>query len=61
MISFELCKELNLMEYDLNDFILDESGYLFLADNCGNYICIPMDEKYIIRLNINGSVQDVLY
>ena len=58
---FELCKEHNLMEYDLNGFMLDESGYLYLSDDCGNYFVLPMDEKYIIRVYINGTVYDVLY
>ena len=58
---FELCKEHNLMVYDLSGFMLDESGYLYLSDDCGNYVCLPMDEKYIIRVYINGTVYDVLY
>ena len=34
-------------------------GYLYLSDDCGNYTCLPMDEKYIIRVYINGTVYDV--
>lgn len=51
----------NLIECDIDEFCLDEDGNLMLSDDCGNIAYIPREEKFIIRLNVNDVISDIIY
>ena len=51
-MNFDVLYRDTLKPVNLNDFF----------ELCKeHYTCLPMDEKYIIRVYINGTVYDVLY
>lgn len=54
----DFAEENGLMGCDLEEFMLTESGTLVLADDCGNYMQIPKEGKYIIDICI--ETQDTI-
>lgn len=48
---------------DLEEFMLTENGTLVLADDCGNYLPIAKEGKYIIDicLETQGTIVKVVY
>lgn len=51
------------MSADLSEFMLTENGILVLSDDCGNYMQIPKERKYIIDicLETQGSILKIVY
>lgn len=59
----EVAKENGLMGCDLDKFMLTDSGTLVLADDCGNYMQIPREGKYLIDicLETQGTIVKIVY
>lgn len=59
----DLAEKNGLLSADLSEFMLTENGILVLSDDCGNYMQIPKERKYIIDicLETQGSILKIVY
>lgn len=59
----DVAEQHGLMYADLGEFMLTENGTLVLSDNCGNYMPIMKEGKYIIDicLEAQGTIVKILY
>lgn len=59
----DVAEENGLVGCDMGEFMLTESGTLVFADDCGNYMQIPREGKYIIDICIEtqGTIVKIVY
>lgn len=57
----ELASSNNLMELDLDGFALTEDNTLLLCGECGRFIYVPRENKYIIRVKERLGTSDYEY
>lgn len=51
----------NLIQCDLEGFLIGEDGQLILADECGNFTYVPKEEKYLITLFAGTDVYEIVW
>lgn len=49
----------NLIQCDMEGVFIGEDGQLILADECGNFVYVPREGKYIITVFVGTNIYEM--